>query len=347
MILNLMRLFLFMLLVMVGLASPGAAIAVDNPWIHTLFFENDLFTGTDSDYTNGVKYSIISPDLSPRAPQRRTMQIPRKVLNVLHQVPFIKNAPPETAHRAELALGQNIFTPRDTARSELIEDDRPYAGYTYIATSFHRISDIGELRSQMDTLEVQFGIVGPSSLGEEAQTLIHRIRGLDLPKGWDNQLEDEPALGVIFERKWLFHPPLKGGWMADTILHAGLALGNVMTYVNAGLEIRAGWNVPRSFGVSLIRPAGSAWNSPGAGLSWYLFGAVNGRGVVRDIFLDGSSFRDSHSVDKKPWVADISGGITASYERFTVSLAYNLRTREFDLQPDKHKFGSVVLSYAF
>ena len=40
MILNLMRLFL--LLVMVGLASPGTAFAVDNPWSHTLFFENDL-----------------------------------------------------------------------------------------------------------------------------------------------------------------------------------------------------------------------------------------------------------------------------------------------------------------
>jgi hypothetical protein len=336
---------LLLLFLLLWLPTPGNCAG--NPWIATLYFENDLFTGTDSDYTNGVKYSVISPDLSPDAPQRKTMQIPRKALDIIQRLPLIKNAPQETAHRAELAFGQNIYTPRDTSRFDLIEDDRPYAGYSYVSTAFHRKSDIGRLRSQMDTLEVQFGWVGPSSLGEQAQKFVHRVRGLQRPNGWDHQLKDEPALNLIFERKWLFHPPYRGRFITDLILHAGGALGNVMTYANAGLEVRSGWKVPRSFGVSLIRPAGSTWHNENSGLSLYLFGAVNGRAVARDIFLDGNSFRDSHSVDKKNWVADFSTGVTCSYQRLTFSIAHNIRTREFDQQPDHHSFGSLVLSYAF
>jgi hypothetical protein len=44
-------------------------------------------------------------------------------------------------------------------------------------------------------------------------------------------------------------------------------------------------------------------------LSGFIFGAVDGRAVARDIFLDGSTFRDSRSVNKEPFVADISAGV--------------------------------------
>jgi len=326
-------------------ASP--ATASENPWTHTLYFENDMFTGSDSDYTNGIKYSIISPDLSPDAPRRKTAQIPRKVLDFFHKIPFIKNAAPETSHKVELALAQKMYTPRDISRSDLIRNDRPYAGYTYLATSFHRMSDLGGYLSQMDTAEVQLGIVGPASLAEDAQKLVHRVRGLQRPNGWDNQLKNEPGLALIFERKWLFHPRYDDAWCADAILHSGAALGNVMTYANAGVEIRTGWNLPRSFSVSVIRPAGSVWNAELSGFTVYLFGAIDGRAVARDIFLDGNTFRSSHRVAKEYFVADLSIGLTLSYNRLTVSLIRNTRTREFREQPGSHNFDSVVLSYAF
>lgn len=337
--------YILLLLVIVGI--PLRVYSSENPWTHSFYFENDLFIGTDSDYTNGMKYSIISPDLSPQAPLSLTAKIPSMALDLFHSIPLIRNIPAETGYKVELAFGQNMYTPRDISRFDLITDDRPYAGYSYLATSFHRKSDSGELRSQMDTVEVQFGMVGPASLAEDAQKLVHRVRSLQRPNGWDHQLKDEPGLALIFERKWLFHPHQQGHLGTDAIVHAGAALGNVMTYLNAGFELRTGWNIPRSFAVSLIRPAGSNWSTADKGFSLYFFAAVNGRAVVRDIFLDGNTFRSSHDVNKEPLVADLSSGVTARFQRFSCSLAYTRRTREFDQQQKHHGFGSVALSYAF
>ncbi|MDX2495918.1 MAG: lipid A deacylase LpxR family protein [Desulfuromusa sp.] len=336
----------FLLLFMLGV--PFFVYGSDNnPWTHSFYFENDLFIGTDNDYTNGMKYSIISPDLAPHVPLSRTAKIPRMALNFFHRIPLIKNTPAETGHKVELAFGQSMYTPQDISRFDLIEDDRPYAGYSYLAMSYHQKSVDGNLWSQMDTTEVQIGIVGPSSLAEDAQKLVHRTRNLQRPNGWEHQLKDELGVTLAFERKWLYHPTSQRRFCADAITHAGVALGNVMTYFNGGFEIRAGWNIPRSFAVSLIRPAGSTWSTLDSNLSIYLFTAVNGRIVLRDIFLDGNTFRSSHHVDKKTLVADLSTGITARYRRLSLSLANTHRTREFEQQPKHHDFASITLSYAF
>ena len=339
-----LRSFLLLLLLLV---IPLTGYSSENLWTHSLYFENDLFIGTDSDYTNGVKYSVISPDLSPQVPLHRTAKIPRMALDFFHRLQLIKNAPAETGHKVEVAFGQNMFTPQDISRSDLTEDDRPYAGYSYIALSYHRKSDDGQIWSQMDTTEVQIGIVGPSSLAEGAQKFVHKTRDLQRPNGWDHQLEDELGITAAFERKWLYHPTHQRRFCADVITHTGVALGNVMTYFNAGVEVRAGWNIPRSFAVSLIRPAGSTWSTVDSGFSIYLFTAVNGRIVLRDIFLDGNTFSDSHHVNKETLGADLSTGLTARFRRFSLSLVNTRRTREFDQQPKHHGFASITLSYAF
>lgn len=335
------------LVLLIVLSVPLVSQAAENPWTHSLYFENDLFVGSDSDYTNGVKYSLMSPNFSPAATPQRTTRMPLAVLNFLHRLPIVRRAPAETGHKLELAIGQNIYTPKETSRSDLIRDDRPYAGYSYFSTAYHRMSTNDASWSQMDTLEIQFGMVGPASLAEDAQKFVHRVGGLDQPQGWDHQLKDEPGLLLAFERKWLYHPSHQGRFCVDAILHAGAALGNVMVYANSGLEIRAGWNIPKTFSVSLIRPAGSHWTTKVTGFSLYLFGAVNGRAVLRDIFLDGNSFRSSHSVDKEPLVADLSGGVTGKLDRLALSLIVTQRTREFKRQRADHKFASIIISYAF
>jgi len=324
---------------------PGTVLGEENnPWSHSFYFENDLFTGTDSNYTNGVKYVLISPDLSPKA--KKMGKTPLKVLGYIHKIPFIKNTPPQTSHKVEFAFGQNMYTPSDISIHKLIEDDRPYAGWSYFATAYHHKSDLSEQRSVMDTVELQLGMIGPASMAEESQKLIHRLRDIGMPEGWDNQLSNEPGLVMAWERKWLYHPVAQEfGW--DTIFHSGFTLGNVSTYVNGGMEFRLGWNIPKTFGVSLIRPGGSTRMSQSQHPGVYVLGAVDGRWVVRDIFLDGNTFTDSHSVDKRPWVADFAVGLALNYNRFMLTLTQVLRTRRFEGQPDNHSFGAVSLSWFF
>lgn len=326
------------------LLSSASTAEEHNPWTHTLFFENDLFNGTDSNYTNGVKYSIISPDLSPHAPDGK---LPRRVLEYIHEIPFLSRSTPEFKHKVEFAFGQNMFTPADISRSDLIEDDRPYAGWTYISTSYHRINEVEDSMSFMDTVEIQLGLIGPQSYAEETQKLVHKLRDLQTPNGWDHQLKNEPGLAVVFERKWLFNPVDSDGPGYSVLSHMGGAVGNVYTYFNSGTELRLGWNIPRDYGVSLIRPAGSTRLDIGSKFSAFIFGAVNVRAVARDIFLDGNTFTDSHSVDKNYLVADVAGGLAVSYRNVIVSWTQVLRSKEFKGQDNSHSFGAIAVSYSF
>lgn len=338
------------LFVLVSLLLPCPALAEEkidqegNPWAHSFFFENDLFNGTDSNYTNGVKYSVISPDLSRHAKQGN---VPRKVLEVIHLIPFIRDSGPEFSHKAEFSIGQNMYTPADTSRSDLINDDRPYAGWSYFGLAYHRRARLVEYLDFVDSVEIQIGIVGPQAFADETQTLVHQLRDIPVANGWSHQLKNEPGLGVAFERKWLFYPESEGPLAVDAIVHAGGALGNVATYLNSGLEIRCGLNLPRNFGVSLIRPAGSTLFSPDKKTSLFLFGAVNGKYVLRDIFLDGNTFTDSHNIDKLNWVADFAAGVTLSYRNVMLTYSQVTRTREFVGQHDSHNFGSLTLNFFY
>jgi hypothetical protein len=338
---------LVMVLILACLSFHGRAGASDekkNPWAQSVYFENDLFNNTDSNYTNGVKYSVISPDLSPHAQKAR---LPRKALEWIHRLPFIRDSGPRFSHRAEFSLGQNMYTPQDTSRSELIVDDRPYAGWTYFGLAYHRRALLEEGRQFLDSVEIQMGMVGPLSFAEETQTLVHELRGIETAEGWQNQLKNEPGLVIAFERKWLFFPENHGPLATDAIIHTGGALGNVSTYFNGGLEVRFGLNLPRNFGVSLIRPAGSTRFTPARKPAIYLFAAFNGRYVLHDIFLDGNTFTDSHSIDKKAFVADIGAGLSVSYHNLMLTYTSVTRTREFKGQDQNHDFGSLTLSFFY
>lgn len=335
-------LVLFLLLIMPWISAD--ADAGSNPWTHTFYFENDLFNGTDSNYTNGVKYSIISPDLSPHAPDGK---LPRRILEYVQALPLIAESTPNYTHKVEFSLGQNMYTPADISETELIVDDRPYAGWTYVSTAYHRKNEQTAHFQSMDTIEIQLGIVGPESFAEESQKLVHEVRDLTRPNGWDNQLKNEPGLAIIYEHKWLFLPGKNEQFGYTAMAHAGAALGNVYTYANAGAEFRIGWHIPRDFGVSLIRPAGSTRLEIGSPFTGYLFGAVNGRAVARSIFLDGNTFTDSHSIDKKHFVADLAGGLAIGYKRVMLTWTQVYRTKQFNGQPDQHSFGSIALSFSF
>jgi hypothetical protein len=187
--------------------------------------------------------------------------------------------------------------------------------------------------------------------------LVHELVGSQRPNGWDNQIKNEPGLAVIYERKWRFLYDRDIGKLGfDVIPHIGGALGNVYTYANAGMEARLGWNIPWDFGTSLIRPSGDP-NAPlnaqdprvssDQGFGLYVFAAADGCAVLHNIFLNGNTFTDSHSVDKKNFVADIGAGVGLIIHRFKLCYTHVLRTKEFEGQEDDQVFGSITLSFTY
>jgi hypothetical protein len=85
---------------------------------------------------------------------------------------------------------------------------------------------------------------------------------------------------------------------------------------------------------------------PGRSLGIHAFLAVDGRAVLRDIFLDGNTWKDSHSVDKRYLVADVVAGIGISAKRFKLTYGAVYRTKEFhDQSSNGHFFGSLLLTF--
>src|SRR3972149_12087096 len=128
-----------------------------------IYFENDLFGGTDKHYTNAFRLTWLSPDLTEYDEDTR---LPRWGLPLLRKLPLINR--PGFQRNVGLSIGQNIYTPEDLSRRDLIRDDRPYSGWSYFSLTFHVKNAV-----QLDTFEITAGIVGPSSMAEETQRIVH------------------------------------------------------------------------------------------------------------------------------------------------------------------------------
>lgn len=336
----------FLFLVMAATASAPSPALSQEPvknkkerGTFTFQFENDLFYGADRHYTNGLRLSWVSPKGDESIEQVQWIR------DVLEKVSFRKNS--ET--RFGFAAGQEIYTPEDRKRTDLIIDDRPYAGWLYGAMSLHsETKDSGNPGyRELESIELNLGIVGPQALGRETQDFIHTIRVIDLFEGWDNQLKNEPGVLLMYERKWrLSDPAPLGPFEFDFVPYAGVSLGNVLTHVNVGGSVRYGYNIPKDFGPpSLIKGLTSMDTIPEEKWSLYVFAGAEGRFVARNIFLDGNTFADSHSVKKNRWVADLSAGVALIYRRIKISYTNALRTREFAGQKNNAWFGSISASW--
>lgn len=316
----------------------------------TLYLENDLFgsDNTDRHYTHGTKLSWISRDLSD---YRDNPLIPAWSYPFIERLPYVNK--PGCQRSVSLSLGQNIYTPDDTDRSDLIKDDRPYAGVTYMSFGLHSKNGY-----QMDSFEFGVGIVGRHSYAEDCQKIIHKWIDSPDPKGWNHQLHDEPILNIFLERKWrVLQMKYKHKLSSDCIPHIGCGIGNAFTGANVGTQVRFGWNLPNDFGTFIIRP-GSDSNAPVKKddprffrpiqrFGIHAFFAVDGNAIARNIFLDGNTFRDSHSVDKEHYVADFVGGIGIIIHRFKITYSYVYRTKEFKSQKFRQQYGAISMSYTF
>lgn len=277
----------------------------------SLYVENDYFAGTDRGYTSGMKLTWVSSRL------------------------------------LSVSLGQKIFTPYDITRDTLTSGDRPYAGISYIGIGFHTLS-----HRHMQTLEFSIGVVGPSSFAGDVQKFLHSILDTAEPRGWRFQLKDEFVIGFSYDYKWkMVHWKVQDGFGCDLINRLGGSLSNAVTASNFGLEFRMGWNLPHDLGTFLIQPGGDSnviidtMNRRQFGL--HVFAAIDGHAVVRNIFLEGNTFQESHRVDKQPFTADVLFGAALTAGRFKLSYTHVSRTKQYRIQRRAQVYGSVNVSLSF
>jgi len=246
-------------------------------------------------------------------------------------------------------MAQGMFTPADKDRSVPGPNDRPYAGVLAFGLTLHI-----EKETSYHGLKFVTGIVGPWSLANETQNSIHDLIGNDKSQGWDDQLYNEPIFNLAYEYRHKFQlAGERDQWKVQALPLAGSWLGNILIQGQAGGLLRFGYNMPDDFGPTLVRGMGfmpsprrdvlrqsSDW-----GFSVYAGSVANL--VLRDITLDGNTFRDSPSVDKEFVVPAAGVGMSVGTRRFQTSFSYIFWGKEFEGQDGYSIFGSVAVSYFF
>jgi lipid A 3-O-deacylase len=334
------RIILASLAVLCSLICTDASPADAPGYVVSIQLENDFFGGgTDRHFTHGTRIECLTKPVG-------------WITDWANRLPWLRFGDEKVIDedavegRASFSIGQNMYTPEDVFASQLLLKDRPYAGWLYMG--FGLVANKRD--SRYDKVMLEVGMIGPSSLAEKTQKFWHSIWGIHVPEGWDNQLRNEPGIVLYYEQARRYvKSDFPFNLQFDTVPYFGGSLGNVFTYAAAGVTFRVGPDLRNDFGPPRIQPSlpGAGYFRREKGLNYYLFAGLEGRVIIRNIFIDGNTFRDSHSVDKRLFVGDLQAGAAFQLDRFQLSYTQIYRTKEFKGQYNADIYGSLNISYQF
>lgn len=196
-----------------------------------LELSNDFILNSDNQFTNGISVVVSSASANTLQETKGTPAFGKAL------VAWMIPDKPGMQYRESWVLGQNVDTPGDIEQSELILNDVPYVGFLGWGNSFYGFDDLHFFGGQW-----LFGWVGKEALTEQAQKFVHTLIDVKIPEGWDNQLDSEPILNVYFSAKRRLY---LNNWF-DAAITGDLAVGNLFTFAQSGLELRVG-DRPRGF----------------------------------------------------------------------------------------------------
>ena len=232
-----------------------------------------------------------------------------------------------------LALTQAIYTPTiDERRRQPVE--RPYAGWLGLEVGAQR-----ERQHGMTAYAVGIGVTGAASLAAPAQKAAHRLLGFQQPQGWEAQLPSEVAVLATYRgARDVLHLAQPGSGLRLLLAPVWtLRAGTVATDATLGGQVTVG-----------LRPPGpwhGATNVYGDRWSLYVRAGAQQTVVAHNLFLDGSTFGASASVEKNRLVAQTDFGVGVRSPIGLLEWQVHSRGREYRLQPRAHAYST--LSFAF
>jgi len=338
-------------------------VMADKPIFH-LNFENDFVTGTDSNYTTGFRLGLsnIVRDNSGLVKRFKGKGLSGKDYKL----------------SAGFHIANNIYTGQDidVAVEDIPADDRPYAGWTYLGVSKTRLyEDDSSVHYEFDV-----GCIGPCAGSDNIQKSIHRQIDSAEPQGWDNQIANDVAIQLFYDR----HFPIKKSWVVESktfnqrlfdfspSVHA--ELGTVFNSVGVGANFRLSIGAMKSYfdgiGISQItheniggisNPSTTTSNSnPGLATlgqdiqvpERFLYFRTKARYMFYNATIEGGLFNDDSpfTQDIKDVVVDMELGVMVEFKRCNFNLFIAAKSTEVDAQSSsltRHKWGGLNIAYKF
>jgi lipid A 3-O-deacylase len=307
----------------------------------TITVENDTFTGSDNNYTNGIGGTWNSNEIGTYDDESSV----GKWAGFWSFLPFVADEGYQTY--ASWSIAQEMHTPDDITDPNPPMDDQPYAGVLYLDNVLYARRD-----RTTHAWALKVGVVGPASQAEDVQAWFHDVIGSDEPMGWDTQLPNEAVVNVAYSVAHLWAEGKMGKSAAWRLVPVGtVALGNYFTGAAGGMYGEVGWNLVDALGVTALRSGFNAASTVGVGpvQGWSVafYGGIGGYGVAHYLPLDGTMFHDSRSVDSEPFIGTGTVGIAVRHRGFVLSLARTYFTDMFETERKNAEFGTLSVSWFF
>jgi lipid A 3-O-deacylase len=339
----------------VGIASADS-VANDGGYL-TFFFDNDLFGGTDANYTNGARISYITegkPIINIPLIQKNLHRFSgdEESSSWLQKIWGFRN-PEEVEYAYGFALTQLMYTPESRVALTPPPGERPYAGWLGLGFSLHARDS-----QALNSVEISFGVVGPNAYAQESQDFVHDLRNFKKFKGWDSQIPQEFTVNIHFNqrRRWRVLDELKLplNLESDGFHETGYAFGNYLTAAHLGCMIRIGWNLPVEFSDPQLTATAhtqklySDESVNNNTWSFYALAGARAGGVFHDITLDGPVFRNFDTgVEREPWVGELYAGFGVRYSGWEFGYVHTYRSKRFKTQKKDQSFGSIAIRTRF
>lgn len=275
----------------------------------TIREENDVWTGSDTQYTQGLELEYRYRTEGPWT---------------------------EEAH----SIRNTLYTPQDITIATPQPDDHPWASMTaYTYKRGHPMENDVYYEEGF-----VFGVVGPWSGGEQIQSDFHKLIGSPHPEGWANQIPNEPIVNLTADgTQRTFHFNY-GPMGLDNLNTFGTSFGNAMTDLHGGSILRAGYNLPYTQSQHI-----TITETPKPKPFVYVYGGSRAFAVAHNIFIEGSLFQDSPGVTAKPLVYEYTGGVAVGiplWKQSMLKVQYDItrRSEEYVGQPSMTDFGAFIVS---
>lgn len=319
-------------LLLAVLLTANFSLADSQPYHWSVVWENDAIANDDGGYTNGFALNggrLINHDDNDRWQKSLTTWLP-----------FPQYSDHQDAVSYQLAHA--IYTPSNIDTSELMEDDRPYAGLLFGALNLYRFDP-----KKSSRYEFLLGVAGPASGAEYIQRYIHDLIGTVDPSGWHHQIGNEIVVRAGYEQLWRLHQSsFTNGLEYDMLSAADIRAGNLSSDIGGGLSVRIGHGLASSFPMAWLVPGrippSLASNQPG---DWSVFATLYANYVFNDITIEGNTFKDSHGVNLVNRQAQYVLGGSYRFSNWVFSGSIKENTHEFEESGESTLFGSFSFSF--
>ncbi len=327
----------YFILILFSSIFSTSALAENNfiPYRINFIFENDVFNSTDEDYSSGESLSAIFYIDTPT----------NKIFNILK--PLDNN---DADIYINISITNQIYTPSDINATQLLVDDHPYAGWTFVKMGLLQSSAL-----HLNALSIKMGMVGPSSASDKLQYNIHKAIDSTIPNGWEHQLKDELGINLQYLYKRHLSLDLSPSIQRTITPFVEAQLGNISTSLNGGFIVRMGRNIPKDFGFSNINIAnedgvptyGERQKIKKEPWSFNFNVTLSASAIARDIFLDGNTFKNSPSVEKENFVGHFGYGFSLRYKNFAFEFLGVISTKKFKTADGNHAVGTTKFAWIF